>query len=379
MVITAPQVDPLGEMFTPEEKKVLRSQDPGHQKFKAALIVRLADAFTFRRAPRDWQPPFNCFQKADMIENVDTSRYQLPAMGQDELDKANEVMEFVRRKVSQGKSRISSGVTANELKDVLRTAQGLWTKDGKDKNLASIIDNIPNNRQINKVVCIGISEIATRPGPGEKMQVSSWCLAQHLAVVSMVGHLSHLVSHKVQLFAADWNYDAPHEEALKSLGFTVLDASYGKQEHFAMIDNNTMVICFNIAHQESIMPIISEYARPVAMIYDAYDYLTKGPHDNRPALSPVWSQVKHRDAWLTIPGPPVVEARTPASWLPFYTESTGRMFDDYKIAMNLFEFDTTGLADKFDLHPDTDYRLPNAVESERKRFVGKNSYLFIRK
>ncbi|KAI0541651.1 hypothetical protein GGR58DRAFT_497843 [Xylaria digitata] len=384
-----PQVDPLGGMFTPEEKRILRGRDPGQKRTKDALIVRLADAFTFRRAPRGWQPPFYCFEKAAMVESVDVACCKLPDMGQDGLAKANKVMEYIKERISQGAPRASSGVASDELKNILQITQRLWMKDGKDRVLAKIIDSIPNT-QINKVVCIGLSEVASRLDPTiEDTTVLSQCLAQHLAVLSMVRYLRGLVSHEVKLFAADWSYDQPHEEALESIGFTILDGSYGKQEHFVAIDDNTMLISFSIADSESILPIISEYARPVAMIYDAYDYLIKEGHP-RPPPSPVWSQVRYNDTWVTIPGPPLVTKRapagcgvkTPSSLVPirpqFYTESTGQMLDHYRIAMNMFEFDVTGLANRFELHPDTDYIPMAANEMEKKRFVGRNSRLFVR-
>ncbi|KAI0459025.1 hypothetical protein F5B21DRAFT_527832 [Xylaria acuta] len=393
MSTTTPLVDPLGEMFTLDEKRLLRSRNPRQKEARDRLVVRLADAFTFRRAPRGWKPPFNCFEKAALPEKVDISLSGLPAISQADLAKANEVMEYVGNMIPQGTSNTSSCLTADELRDILRISQGVWAKDGKDQNLAAIIDSIPNNTEINKVVCIGLSEIAVRFDPRSKdATVISRCLAQHLAVVSMVRYLRDLVSHKVELFAADWRYDPSHEEALGSLGFTILETSYGKQEHFTVIDDNTMLISFSIADFESILPIISEYARPVAMIYDAYDYLASEGHTQPPlSHSPVWSQVKYNGEWVTILGPPLVNIRVPAAagigglatqispWVSFYTESTGQMLGGYKVAMNIFEFDVTGLANRFELHPDTDHRPRDVDEAEQKRFVGKNSRLFVRK
>ncbi|KAI1753881.1 hypothetical protein F4782DRAFT_529299 [Xylaria castorea] len=391
MSTIAPLVDPLGEMFTLDEKRLLRGRNPGQKEARDRLVVRLADAFTFRRAPRGWQPSFNCFTKADLSENVDISLCGLPAMRQADLAMANKVMDYVGIRTHQGTSNTCSGVTADELKDILRFSQGVWAKDGRDSVLAAIIDNIPNNTEINKVVCIGLSEIAVRFDPGSEIAtVISRCLAQHLAVVSMVRYLRSFVSHKVELFAADWTYDPPHKKALESLGFTILDASYGKQEHFTAIDDNTMLITFSIADFESILPIISEYARPLAMIYDAYDYLIDESLI-RPPPSPVWSRVKYGDAWITIPGPPLVYAKAPtttnigdpttqvSSWVPFYTESTGQMLEDYRIAMNMSDLDVTGLASRFELHPDVDHRPRDADETEEKRFAGKSSCLFVRK
>ncbi|KAI1817121.1 hypothetical protein GGS20DRAFT_593039 [Poronia punctata] len=374
----SPYADPLGKMFTPEEKRILRDRDPGQRDAKMSLIMRLADAFTFRRAPRDWQPPYNCFRKACLVEEINRSRHCLPAMSREELTRADEVMKYTKRVIPQGKARITSLVAVDELRDVLRTAQTIWTKDGRDGLLDRIIDSIPNNARINKIVCIGLSEMAGRLSPKEKMRVNSLCLAQHLAVLSMTKYIRHMVGHTVELFAADWRYDAAHEAVLKTLGFTVLNPSHGKQEHFRKIDDQTMLICFSIADHESVLPIISEYARPVAMIYEAYSCVIEGRH-NRPATSPVWSRVRCGPTWVTVPGPPLIETGGPARWLPFYTDSTGRMLDDYQVAMNLFDFDTTGLANKFELHPDTDYRLSTAPEAEQKRFAGKFSRLFVRK
>lgn len=197
-------VDSLGEMFTPDEKRLLRCRKPEHKEARDRLIVRLADAFTFRRAPRGWRPPFNGFEKAALLENVDISRCGLPAMSQGDLAKANEynpllppfvlwlifficrVMEYAERIIRhQHPPSNSSGVTAGELKDIIRISQGEWQKDSKDRKLEAIIDSIPNNTQINKVVCIGLSEIAVRFGPrSQNATVISRGLAQHLAIVS---------------------------------------------------------------------------------------------------------------------------------------------------------------------------------------------------
>ncbi|KAI1737120.1 hypothetical protein F4680DRAFT_451213 [Xylaria scruposa] len=388
----APLVDPLGQMFTLDEKRLLRGRNPEQKKARDRLVVRLADVFTFRRAPRDWQPPFNCFKKAALPENVDFSLCSLPAINQVELARANEVMEYARSRIPQCTSNPSSGVTADELKEILRVSQRVWAKDGRDRILAAIIDSIPNSTEIKKVVCIGLSEIAVRFGPrSEVATVISRCLAQHLAVMSMVRHLRGFVSpNVVELFAADWSYDVPHKKALELLGFTILDASYGKQGHFTTIDDNTMLITFSIADCESILPIISEYARPVAIICDAYDYLIDESRI-RPPPSPLWSRVKHDDTWITIPGPPLVNARAPIAtgrvdpptqmsfWVPFYTESTGQMLDEYRITMNMYDLDVTGLVNRFELHPHADHRPRDANETEEKRFAGKSSRLFIRK
>ncbi|TRX92862.1 hypothetical protein FHL15_006268 [Xylaria flabelliformis] len=389
MSTIATLVDPLGKMFTPDEKRLLRGRNPGPKETRDRLVVRLADVFTFRRAPRGWQPPFNCFEKAALPENVETFPCGLPAISQADLARANEVMKYAGSRICT--SSTFSGVTVDELKEILRFSQCVWARDGRDRIFATIINNIPNNTDINKIVCIGLSEIAIRFDPSSEVPtVISRGLAQHLAVISMVRYLRDLVSHKVELFAADWNYDTPHEQALELLGFTILDASYGKQEHFTAIDDNTMLIAFSIADFESILPIISEYARPIAMIYDAYDYLID-ESQIRPPLSPVWSRVKYNDAWITIPGPPLVNTKAPTStgtadpttqmpsWVSFYTESTGQMLEEYRIAMNMFDLDVTKLANRFELHPQADYRPRDANETEEKRFAGKNSRLFVRK
>lgn len=295
-------------------------------------------------------------------------------------------MNVVKRRISQRTTSVSSWATADELKDILQTSWNLWVDGGRDSKFASVIDIIPNRALINKVVCIGLSEIAARFDPiSERTTVISQCLAQHLAVMSIVCYLRLSVSHEVELFAADWAYDTAHKEALTSFGFTILDASYGKQEHFVAIDDHTMLISFSIPDFESIIPIISEYSRPVAIICDTCDYLARGG-GLRPPHSPVWSQVRHNDSWVTIPGPPLITEKLPSEpgtsipvWLPFYTESSERLISDYRMAMNMFEFDVTGLMNRFELHPNTDHRPRVADETEQKRFVGKNSRLFVRK
>lgn len=83
------QDDPLGNMFTASEKKILRGRDPGQKRARDALVVKLADAFTFRRAPRKFQLPFFCFDKATLDEDIDISRHSLPFMSQGDIEKAN--------------------------------------------------------------------------------------------------------------------------------------------------------------------------------------------------------------------------------------------------------------------------------------------------
>ncbi|KAI0198733.1 hypothetical protein F4808DRAFT_462493 [Astrocystis sublimbata] len=383
---------PLGDMFTPDEKRVLRGRDQRRTRDKDRLIVRLADAFTFRRAPRRrWQPPFNCFEKAALPEVTDLFHHELPALSHSDFTKANEVMDRARSRISQDTAPAYSGLTADELVEILQTSQDVWTKDGRDRCLTAIINSIPNYAEINKFVCIGLSEIAVRLDPRtEKVTVLSRCLAQHLAVMTMVRYLRGLVSHKIDLFAADWSYDTPHQQALDSLGFKVLNACYGSQEHFTAIDDNTMLISFSIADFESILPIVSEYARPVAIIYDAYDYLINKSH-SRPPPSPIWSRVRYNDSWVTIPGPPLVRRRATMipgigglatqmpPCLPFYTESTGQMLDEYDVTMDLYKFDVKGLANRFELHPDIDHRPSSGDKEKQKHFVSKNSRLFVRK
>lgn len=247
----AQQVDPLGEMFTPAQKEILRGRDPLQRRAKDALVARLGDLFTFRRAPRGWQPPFDCLRKAGLVENVESSCYG-PTPLCHIVDLSYRVMESVRRILLQRKTSVSSWATADELKDILQTSWDLWVDGGRDSNFASITDRIPNRALINKVVCVGLSEIAARLDPtNERTTVISQCLAQHLAVMSIARYLRALVSHEVKLFAADWVYDTAHKEALTSFGFTILDASYGKQEHFVAIDDHTMLISFSIPDFES--------------------------------------------------------------------------------------------------------------------------------
>ncbi|KAJ2982346.1 hypothetical protein NUW58_g6460 [Xylaria curta] len=397
MTTTAPcELDPLGGMFTPDEKRILRDRDPGQKQARDGLVLRLADAFSFRRVPRcqvhspyidddfGWRPPVDCFKRAQLPEIVGPLACHLPAMTDFMLDKAIQVIESVSLGGFRAPFSPSSGVTTAELTNILETSESGWVNGGKDQHLRSIIDHIPNYKQINKVVCIGLSEIAGRyEGASADITVNSRCLVQHLAVMSIVRYLRGIVSHEIKLFAADWIYDIPHKEALWTLGFATLDTSYRQQEHFAEIDDNTMLISFGIAGFESILPIISEYAHPVAMIYDAYDYLIKEEHA-RPPLSPLFSHVEYGPDLVTIPGPPLIAAEESdaeglSGWRPLYTKSTGEMLDDYNIAMNLFEFDVTGLANRFHLHPNTDHIPGDASEIEKKRFVGENSRLFVRK
>ncbi|KAI1275763.1 hypothetical protein F5Y07DRAFT_400073 [Xylaria sp. FL0933] len=398
MSSTVSQDDVLGRMFKPEEKRVIRGQDPEEGKEKRRLITKLADALTYRRTVINLLP-FACFAtvkgigaiKWGLLEETDPSRRELPPWTQKERDKAERAMKRLFRKDPP-----MNDMDVDDLKDILLKARSEWTRNGRDKRFATIVDSIPNRIQINKVICIGLSKIAIRyGGDKENMIVFSSTLAQYLAAMSIASYLRASVPHEIELFAADWCYNKAHKEALPSLGFTILNPEHGKQQQFAKIDNNTMLISFGIPDCESILPIISEYARPVAMIYDAYDYQINENHV-RPQPSPVWSRVEYDDEWVIIPGPPLPikegfagtpEAAKPESRHPFYTKSTGRMLDEYRIAMNLYEFDGTDLPSQFDLHRWHDDKLYPPImhsraeysEIEQRRFAGKKSRLFVRK
>ncbi|KAI0974772.1 hypothetical protein F4678DRAFT_457885 [Xylaria arbuscula] len=383
----------LGKMFNPFERSLLRGRKREHREAKAHQIVRLASTLACRRSPRDGCTlPIDCFKKAGLDEDVDMSRRQLPKLSVAEVGKAYEATYEAEVRIGTQATRTSSGLRVGELEPILREAQARWTKDGRDESLAAIIDSIPEKNKIYKIICVGLSEIATRYGraPNE-IEVKSKNLAQHLAVASMARYLRTLVSHQVELSAADWSYDREHVRALRCLGIEVLNASCGFHEHMVEIDDYTLVVCFGIEDCESIIPIISEYARPVAMIYDAYEYQITEGHP-QPIPSPVWSKVMYKGDWVSVPGPPFVARATAtgpstteqSNGRPFYTVSTGRMLQKYKMAMNLFEFDVSSLTSQFELHSLKDSRLntdsenKELSETEQRRFANRRSRLFVR-
>ncbi|KAI1293294.1 hypothetical protein F5Y03DRAFT_411261 [Xylaria venustula] len=394
MATMMPENDILGKMFNPWEKRLLRGRKREHREAKAHQIVRLASTLTCRRSPRDGCTlPIDCFGKAGLAEDVDLSRRQLPALSVDEVGKAYDATYEAEVRLGAQATSPRSGLRSGELEPILRGAQAKWTKDGRDEGLKAIIDSIPEKNLIYKVICVGLSQIAIRYGKApNEIEVKSKNLAQHLAVASMVRYLKSLVPHEVELSCADWSYDREHVRALRFLGFEVLNASCGFQEHMVEIDDNTLVICFGVEDCESIIPIISEYARPVAMIYDAYEYQITEGHP-RPVPSPVWSKVMYKGEWVSVPGAPFVATETAAgsstteqrNSLPFYTVSTGRMLQHYRMAMNLFEMDVSSLASQFELHNLKDSRFnPDSKDSqlsetEQRRFANTRSRLFVRK
>ncbi|KAI8635100.1 hypothetical protein F5Y19DRAFT_486031 [Xylariaceae sp. FL1651] len=335
-------LDALGKLFTPDEKTILRSKAPEKNQEKKSLVKRLSDNLTFRTSPRTY-PITISFMPHGLEDRFDISSYQLPRIDGNDLIKAEGVLASLTcQNELRTEARPIWHSTPEELGEILRHARGLWTEHGRDEHLGHITDSIPNYEQIDKFVCIGISSIVERSHPNsQQLEVRALCLAQHLAVIT------------------------------RSIVFTILDPSYGKQEHFQMIDNNTMLISFSIPPHMSIMPIVSEYARPVAMIWDAYDYLINGGHP-RPAVSRLWSSLKYRDQWVAMPGHPI------EAGVPFYTVSAGQMLEDYDIAVNLAEFDTKKLTNRFDLNPDTNEGQSSNVPSPT-HFSGRRSRLFVRK
>ncbi|KAI1173178.1 hypothetical protein F4777DRAFT_590010 [Nemania sp. FL0916] len=383
-------------MFTPDERKILRGRAPGQRAARDSLVVRLANAMTFRRAPRDSdsyiQPPIGCINIASMAEHITKDHYRLPAMTKGNLEKAHQLMNSATLAVPRHLAlKSSSGVTAEKLLNIIRIAGDVWTARRRDKVFADIFRHIPNFRLIRRVVCIGLSEIAktTDPETG-KVIVMSQSLAQHLAVISMVFHLENLIGHSVGCFAASWEYDRAHEQALEKVSFTILDPLYGKQEHFVGIDDHTLLISFSTASFESVLPIISEYARPVAIICDPYDYMINRKCD-RPPPSPTWSQVKYKGDWVPLPGPPLIGAEpvqgpggsnssNPTSiWRPFYTDSAGAMLNEYQMRMKLSDMDLGDLPNRFDLHPDVDQSNRHGDVPQQKCFVSPMSCLLVRK
>ncbi|CAJ2500010.1 Uu.00g028630.m01.CDS01 [Anthostomella pinea] len=147
------------------------------------------------------------------------------------------------------------------------------------------IKAIPKPERIRKVVCIGLGSFALPstgtlgpspenrrderpiPGPKDAPALNPGGLIQHVLAISTVKQLYELTGKTPQLYAADPGYTQPHKEALENLSnvkFKILDPSYGFHEQFVEIDDSTMVI--SILPQSPVELLVSEYARPVAMI-----------------------------------------------------------------------------------------------------------------
>ncbi|KAI0836680.1 hypothetical protein F5Y06DRAFT_305137 [Hypoxylon sp. FL0890] len=170
-------------------------------------------------------------------------------------------------------------VPVNLIHHVLTEAWRKWkTISTKAKQVEEAIDNIPKPERINKIVCIGLGPVMT-PVPKDSDQPYSpenVCpglmprnIAQHIAAVAIVKQLEQKTGKEIQLYTADPGYKAQHKIALETFPirpFIVLDPSYGKHEHFTIIDDNTMVICMTQGQPCPARRIIEEYARPVAFI-----------------------------------------------------------------------------------------------------------------
>ncbi|KAI1132553.1 hypothetical protein F5Y10DRAFT_196819 [Nemania abortiva] len=383
-MLTDPRLqDSLGSRFTAEEKAILRDPDQKHKKIRDELVVRLADDFTFRTAKRSEYFPWPWLEDhEDYEEMIDptASCFQLPGRSID-LMKADYMLKKVSLAERAKPGRmipIDFHVTAEEIKGILKLALEKWTRDEKDKGLRTIIDRIEHPEDIDKVICIGLGRIAYRKDPMQADPVVAGpCLAQHLAMLTMVNCLRARVSHKIELCAADFTYDEAHKAALESFGFTIFDPSRHKHEHFRMIDRKTMLCSCGIPPFQSIMPIISEYVQPAVLFVNAYEYQIDSTRP-RPAISPVWSKVRRRnggeDEYAIVLGPPK------RNFEPFYTESTGRMFDNYELVMNIEEeFDHEKLPNMYGLH--NHVRKPKS-EDERNNpgcIWAKWQCLFVRK
>ncbi|KAI0112224.1 hypothetical protein GGR51DRAFT_508498 [Nemania sp. FL0031] len=374
-------LDSLGNRFTANEKAILRDPDQKHKKIRDELVVRLADDFTFRTAKRSEYFPWPWLEDhEDYEELIDptASCFQLPDRSID-LMKADYMLKKVSlaERAKPGRMIIDFHVTAEEIRDIFVSAQKKWKEDGKDESLRGIIDRIEHPERIDKVVCIGLGRMAYRKHPMQTDPiVAAPCLAQHLAILTMVDCLRARVSHDIELCAADFTYDEAHKIALESVGFTIFDPSRHKHEHFRMIDQRTMLCSCGIPPFQSIMPIISEYVQPAALFVNAYEYQIDSTRP-RPAISPVWSKARRRnggDEYTIVLGPPK------RNFEPFYTESTGRMFDSYEMAMNIGEeFDHGSLPNMYDLHGLT---LKPKSEMERSNpgcIWSKWQCLFVRK
>lgn len=154
------------------------------------------------------------------------------------------------------------------------------------------------------VVCVGLGLIA--PGVIDLdtdkyilMKRPPTCIAQHVAALAIVKQLQKITSQKVELYTADPNYGPYHKKALETLdqvesigiSFKVCDPAYGKQEHFTKIDESSLV--FSVGAFCPIMRIVSEYTRPVAMIWECIEEHEDPKPANlmEPAPEVVWYEV----------------------------------------------------------------------------------------
>ncbi|KAI0004721.1 hypothetical protein F4779DRAFT_633944 [Xylariaceae sp. FL0662B] len=183
---------------------------------------------------------------------------------------------IAKYKTNQGSNagRQTQVVEPNLIRNLVSNALESWNSQGNQKarELNAAVDQIPHPERIKKVVCIGLGKMVFESLPIEAAdtlnQIATGPILQHVAAIAIVQRLQARTGQKVELFTADPDYGSAHTEALQTLSgiqFTVLDAGYGKHQHFAMIDDATFVI--NIAGAQCPLEILlTEYARPVAMI-----------------------------------------------------------------------------------------------------------------
>lgn len=170
----------------------------------------------------------------------------------------------------------------NFIQAILSDAFSNWGKCHKAAGLKAAIDKIPHPERIKRVVCVGLGLIVTGAIDLDTdkyvlMRRPPTCIAQHVAALAIVKQLQEITSQKIELYTADPNYGPYHKKALKTLdqvesiaiSFKVCDPAYGKQEHFAKIDESSLL--FSVGAFCPIMRIVSEYTRPVAMIWECIE------------------------------------------------------------------------------------------------------------
>jgi hypothetical protein len=170
--------------------------------------------------------------------------------------------------------------TADEIVERINSVMTALNKDGNDKidseNLQAIIQSLDLPRRIDKVVCLGLGflthphkrDFQDDPKRAQFEHATKRSATQHALALKMAQFLNHVKNaagdDAIKLYAQDPDYHAVEIDALKKLGFIVLDGRYGKQEGFAEMTGNTLVLDFSGGG--AVMNVTVQVCKPLAIV-----------------------------------------------------------------------------------------------------------------
>ncbi|KXH27139.1 hypothetical protein CNYM01_10351 [Colletotrichum nymphaeae SA-01] len=151
--------------------------------------------------------------------------------------------------------------------------QDLWKRSPTCLTLMLLLDRLPPQIQVTKIVCFGLGALLPNvcrtcqdcqrsPDCQAHRVIRSRTFTQHAAAVSMMQKLRQQVPH-LEFYSQEPEYSPECRVLLNQMGIRVLDGHRG----FLEVDDKTLI--FSIKPAVPVKQIITELARPAMIIWDA--------------------------------------------------------------------------------------------------------------